>query len=420
MSGGERRIPAAPYIAWLLGALGFLYAWFHRVTPSVMVDHLMADFSVGGTVLGALSSLYFYAYAAMQVPVGVIIDRWGARLPFAGALAVATLGSALFAAADGVGLAYLARVLIGAGAAFAWVSVLKISSQHFPPARFAMLSGAGMFIGLIGGLTGQVVAGALVDVIGWRGTMWTAAAAGALLAAAVVLLVRDTPGGSADRPGTRSMRAVLAGLGAALRQPQVWLVAGGGAIAAAPIFIFASLWGVPYLMQVYSLPRTVAASMTASMLIGWGAGAFIGGSIADRLRNRRLPLLCGLAIATLALCAALYAPGLPVAAVGGLMLVAGLGSGTVVLTYAISGDLAPQQARGTAYGFANMLIIASGALFQPLTGWLLDLNWTGAMSDGARVYAREAYATAFLLIPATYVTGIVLIATTRRTRAESS
>ena len=418
MSGDPARPSPGAYCAWILGALGFLYAWFHRVTPSVMVDRLMADFSIGGTVLGTLSSLYFYAYASIQIPVGVIIDRWGARIPFALALLLATAGSALFAAATDIATAYLGRILIGVGAAFAWVSVLKISSLHFPPRRFAMLSGAGMFVGLIGGLTGQVVAGAMVDVIGWRGTMWVAAAAGGLLALAVFLFVRDSPSRDENRSTGGSMAVVMAGLGTALRQPQVWLVAGGGAIAAAPIFIFASLWGVPYLMQVYDLPRTVAASMTAAMLMGWGAGAFVGGWISDRIRNRRLPLLCGVTTAALALSIALYLPELPIAAVGALMLVAGFGSGTVVLTYAISGDLSPSQARGAAYGFANMLIIASGAVFQMLAGWLLDLNWTGTMVNGARAYAPQTYATAFLLIPATYIAGLLLIATARNPKTK--
>ena len=83
-----------------------------------MVDRLMADFAVGGAVLGMLSSLYFYAYAVMQLPVGAMVDRWGPGLPYAGALILATLGSSLFAVAESIQMAYAGRILIGVGSAF--------------------------------------------------------------------------------------------------------------------------------------------------------------------------------------------------------------------------------------------------------------------------------------------------------------
>lgn len=398
------------YLAWSLGALGFLYAWFHRVTPSVMVDHLMADFAVSGAVLGTLSSLYFYAYASLQLPVGAIVDRWGPRVPFACALLVAASGSALFASAERIEWAYLGRILIGGGAAFAWVSVLKITALHFPPSRFAMLSGAGMFIGLIGGFSGQVAAGAIVDALGWRATMWGLAVAGLGLAMAVwTLLNRHDQAVRRDAP-PETIAAVLSGLRNVLRQPRIWMVAGGGAIGAAPIFVFASLWGVPFLMQTHGMTRPAAASLTATMLIGWGLGAFLFGWISDRLGQRRRPLLAGLLVALLTLTAAIYLPGLPNLALGGLLAMAGLGSGAIILTYAMSGDLASHAARGSAYGFANMLVILSGAVFQPLTGWLLDLNWSGKTVEGARLYDAETYATAFLVVPVTFAVAIAMIA----------
>ena len=169
------------YIAWALGSLGFYYAWFHRVLPSVMVDRLMADFAVSGAILGTLSALYFYAYAALQLPVGAMVDRWGPGVPYASALILAALGSTLFATTNSIELAYLGRIMIGIGCAFGWVAALKIIALYFPPARFAMLSGAGMCIGLSGGFSGQMIAGTMVDAFGWRVTMWGMAASGTVL-----------------------------------------------------------------------------------------------------------------------------------------------------------------------------------------------------------------------------------------------
>ena len=219
------------YIAWALGSLGFYYAWFHRVLPSVMVDRLMADFAVSGAILGTLSALYFYAYAALQLPVGAMVDRWGPGVPYASALILAALGSALFATTKSIELAYLGRIVIGIGCAFGWVAALKIIALFFPPARFAMLSGAGMCIGLSGGFSGQMIAGTMVDAFGWRVTMWGMAASGTVLSLAVFTLVGrrgPTTGDSAPPP---TIKEIFTSFGIALRQLQVWLVAGGGAIA---------------------------------------------------------------------------------------------------------------------------------------------------------------------------------------------
>ena len=90
----------------------------------------------------------------MQLPVGAMVDHWGPGLPHAGALIVATLGSSLFAIAESLQMAYAGRILVSVGAAFGWVATPKIIAERFPPDRFAMMSGAGMFIGLCGGFSG--------------------------------------------------------------------------------------------------------------------------------------------------------------------------------------------------------------------------------------------------------------------------
>ena len=209
------------------------------------------------------------------------------------------------------------------------------------------------------------------------------------------------------------MREIFHSFHIALRQSQVWLVAGGGAIASAPLFVFGSLWGIPYLMQFHNLSRPHAATLTAIMLIGWGLGALFSGWLSDKLERRRPLLLLGLFIAFAALMIAIYVPGVPLSAIGVLMMINGLASGVVVLTYAIAGNLAPENARGSTFAFANMLIILSGAIFQPFSGWLLDINWTGNIENGARVYDLAAYKTTFLIIPITYVVGIAMIMLSR-------
>jgi MFS family permease len=101
-----------------------------------MVEELMRDFAVSATILGNLSAFYFYSYASIQIPIGVLLDRYGPRRLMTGAAALVAAGCALFATSDSISGAYLGRLLIGAGCAFSWVGALAVIGQWLPPQRF--------------------------------------------------------------------------------------------------------------------------------------------------------------------------------------------------------------------------------------------------------------------------------------------
>ena len=184
-----------PWVIWFVGALTFTYAFMQRVSPSVMIDPLMADLMVSGAVLGNISAFYFYIYAGAQIPIGMMIDRFGPRRLIAPALLVAALGSFIFAQAEVIETAYLGRFLVGFGVAFGYVGTLKLATNWFPARRFALLSGMTMSLGMLGAIYGQAPLAALVEDSGWRQTLILLALLAVGLSAAVWLIVRDRPSG---------------------------------------------------------------------------------------------------------------------------------------------------------------------------------------------------------------------------------
>ena len=178
---------------WSLGALVYLVAFFQRVAPAVMTDRLMAEFAIGGAALGNLSAFYFYAYVAMQIPTGLLADRWGPRRLLITGATVATFGTLVFAWAPTLAWASFGRLLIGGSVAVAFVSMLKLASCWFAPRQFALASGMALFIGIMGGVFGGVPLRALVDAFGWRPVMWVTAGVTAVLAAAIWKHVRNDP-----------------------------------------------------------------------------------------------------------------------------------------------------------------------------------------------------------------------------------
>ncbi len=410
-----RAVPLLGLAAWSLAAFGFFFAWVLRVSPSVMIEPLMADFRVGGALLGTLSGLYFYTYAILQAPAGLAMDRWGPRRALALAAFVTALGCVLFAAAPSIEVAYLGRLLIGGGVAFAFLGSLVLASAWFPPRRFAMFSGLGMGIGLLGGIAGQAPLALAVEAAGWRETMWVLAAAALVLAAAMWLVIRDGPTPRAPRAAKSGGESVLRGLWEVVRHAQTLHIAAFAGLMSSTMLAFGALWGVPYTMQAYGLSKVEASAAMAPILFGFTAGAPSWGWLSDRIGRRKLPMLAGALTGVASTAAALYVPGLPVSLYSVLLFFVGFGGGAMSVSYAAAREHSAGGGTGAALGFVNMVSVLGGAVFQPLVGWLLDLQWDGRLADGARVYAAEAFRKAFIVLPALYALAFLFALRVRET-----
>jgi predicted MFS family arabinose efflux permease len=412
-----------PWMVWGLAACFYCYGFFQRVTPSVMVDELMTDFAVSAAVLGNLSAFYFYAYASLQLPIGVVVDRWGARRMLIGAALLCGVGSLLFARADNLTMAYLGRLLIGAGAGFTWVGTLKLATQWLPPRRFALVSGMTLMLGMIGAVAGQAPLAAAVSHFGWRGTMNVAAIVAVALAVLIWMIVRDgadsaSISSSMDDTGKQTA-GLLHGLKLTLKNPQSWFAAIYGGAMTAPMLAFAGLWGVPYMMQVYSLERPAAAASTSLMLIGWGIGAPLTGWISDHMGSRRWPMLISSIIVLVIFAIIIYVPDLSLATTRTLLFVHGLCNGGMVIAFATGREHNRPESAGATLGFVNTVVMASGAFFQPLIGWILDVNWDGVINAGNRVYSEETYQTAFISLMVSGVVAIMAALLLRETRCRN-
>jgi MFS family permease len=398
-----------PLLAWATGATFFFYAWVLRVAPSVMVEELMRDFAVGAGVLGHLSAAYFYGYAGMQIPVGLLLDRFGPRRLMTAAALTCAGGCLLFAAGNSLAMVTAGRFLVGASAAFSLVGAMAIAGQWFPANRFAIFSGLAMAMGMAGGVFGQAPLRLAIEATDWRTAMLLLAGGGGILAVAAWATVRDR------WHGAGGMAVALSGLRHVLRHRQTLLIALTGLGTSAPLLAFAGLWGVPFLETAYGMSRSSAAGVTSTFFAGWGIGAPLFGWLSDRIGRRRDPLLIALALKTAALAALIYIPGLPLSALIALSFLVGLFGSAQILCFALVKENHTPALSGTAIGFLNGVVTGAGALFQPLVGILLDLAWTGEIASGARVYQAEAYRLAFAALIACCAGGFLCLLAVRET-----
>jgi len=398
-----------PFLAWLTGAMFFFYAWVLRVAPSVMVDELMRDFAVGAAAIGNLSAFYYYGYAGMQIPIGLMMDRFGPRRLMTAAGVACAAGCVVFALGESFWAAAAGRFLIGASAAFSLVGAMAVAGQWFPPTRFALLSGLAMMLGMAGGVFGQAPLRLAIEALDWRAASLLLGLGGLAIAVSSWATVRDR------RRASGGLGRMLGGLGQVLRNRQTWLIAGAGLGTTAPLLGFAGLWGVPYLAVTHGLDRSAAAGVTSVLFIGWGLGAPVLGWLSDRIGLRRPPFVAGLAICASAVAALVYLPGLPVPAVIALCFVCGFGGSAQIVGFAAVREHNGAAVSGAAIGFVNAAVTGGGALYQPLLGWLLDLNWSGGMAAGARVYDLAAYRAAFTVLVAAIAGGLLCALAMRET-----
>jgi MFS family permease len=417
------RTPLLGYTGWLLASTGFFYAWVLRVSPSVMVGDLMSEFEIGGAVLGVMSSLYFYTYASVQVPVGLAVDRFGPRRVLSFTVLIAALGCVVSAAAPSIEVVYIGRLMIGFGSAFALVGSMVIGALWFPPRRFALLAGLGVAVGLIGGAVGQWALAWAVPQFGWRDTMYVLGAGGVFLSGLTWLLTRDRPPG-VERVATPSIqkkgfRAVSSDVRRVAQERQIVWASIITALSSAPVLTFGALWGVSYSETVYGMSRTEAAFYVSFLLYGVALGGPMFGWLSDRIGLRKAPLIIGQSTACISFAVMLYVPDLPPAIFGLLIGIAGFGGASMNLCYATGRESLPARNIGVALGLINMTAVALGGIvIQPLVGWFLDLQWTGELKNGARLYSAEAFQWALVVVPGLSLLAVVSCFALRETHCQ--
>lgn len=392
-----------PYIIFLLAALFYLYEYMLQIAPSVMTHELMTDLKIQSAGLGVISAFFYYAYTPMQLPAGLLFDRFGPRVLLTIAILVCACGALLFAATKTAYIAAAGRFLMGLGAAFSFIGVLVLVANWFPPKYFALFAGLTQLLGAMGAIAGETPLALLVNHYGWQETLLVVALIGVILAASVWYIVSDKPSQAPTVIKSAKEESIATSLKAVLGKRQTWAIALYSFAIWAPITIFAALWGVPYLMARFDVSSAVAASAIIMIWLGVGIGSPFAGWFSDRIGRRKLPLILCALIGLFASVWVLYIPNLSLTVIYIILFLFGLAAGGQSLIFAVVNDINTPDIAGTAIGFNNMCVVAGGALFQPLVGFVLNHVWQGQLKNGLPVYLTQDYQYALFLLPLSFL-----------------
>jgi sugar phosphate permease len=412
---------------WSVAATFYLSGFYLRTSPAVMTTELMRDLGISASRLGTFSAVYFYAYIAMQIPTGVLVDSWGARrLLLAGSLGAA-LGTCLFGATGSYALASAGRLVVGGATAVGWIVTLKLATHWFPRERFAMLSGLGLMMGNAGALAAQVPLRMLVEQFGWRPVAFGSAGVVLAVGAAAWAFVSNDPlekGFCSYAP--RQLQRTHLTIGQLTREfPAIftyrntWLIflAQGGFVGA--MLSFTGLWGPAYLRQRFTLASTEASAVCSVMIVCWAVASPIAGYLSDKMGRRKPIYLGGALVAAAGWSTMFYAP-LPLAAFTLVAAVTSFACGAVVLGFAFAKESVPIQLLGTISGAINVGNMLGPTILQPAIGRVLDRHWAGALTNGVRAYSVDAFQAAFAMIVAWSLLSCLLTALTEETRCRQA
>lgn len=414
------------WIMWGLGASLYLIGFYQRVAPAVMTNELMQDFAISAAGLGNLSAFYFYSYVAMQTPTGILADRLGPRRLLSIGALIASIGGLIFGLAPTMMWASFGRLLIGGSVAVAFVGLLKLASHWFAPRQFALASGMALFCGIIGAVFAGVPLRLLVDAVGWRPVMTVSAIITLGVAVAIWVFVRDDPSEKGYKsynptgPQETSKYSVMAGIREVLRYRNTWLlcVVPGGVVGC--ILTFSGLWGVPFLITNYNLLPSQAAALNSALLVAWAVGGPLCGGLSDRMGLRRpLYVICNITL-VVAWTVIIFITALPIPLLTGLLLLAGLASGGMIIGFAFVKESVPSDLGGTASGILNMGVMAGPMIMQPAVGWILDLKWQGELLNGIKIYSFDAYRCGFSLMLTWAILSAILIFFTKETHCQQT
>lgn len=410
----SKRSVAKAVSVWGLAALFYFYELMLLVSPSVMHDDLMLAFHTGAEQLGNLAAFYYYAYAAMQIPVGLLIDRFGPRLLLTIAAMFCAAGSLIFGTAQELWVAELGRFVMGIGGSFAVVGCLKLASLWFPVNRFALLTGLMVAVGMMGGVLGEGPVAKLVMLYGWRHTVLLGAGLGAVLSIVIWLVVTDLPFNIPYRRSNQHF-SILKSLLMVMRAPQVWLASIYAGLMFVPTTGFGQLWGVPYFGERFDISKDSAGFLTSMIFFGWALGGPVYGWLSDKIERRKWPMGVAALGTVIMMVSILYLP-VSFGQMHLLMFLLGMFSSGFILAFSIVREINIPLLTGTAIGFINTLNNASGALAQPIVGKILDNIWEGTYhADGSPLYSIESYNTALMFLPLCLLIALLIVPFIRET-----
>jgi MFS family permease len=395
-SGYTPFMRAAQFRVFFLFTAAYFLSYFYRSANAIIAPDLSQEMGLGAAQLGLMTSLFFAAFAAVQLPLGVGLDAIGPRWMTPLLMLVGVVGSIVFALAPSYVVLALGRALIGVGMAGVLMGALKMFGAWFPAQRYSTMSGLLVGIGSTGALVAATPLAWINTNYGWRSVFVGGAAAILVIATAIMLTTSNTPPG-VEWPGRQAGGGSLADV---LHDTRFWRIATLVFFTNGTLLAFQGLWAGPYLFDVYGLDKIGAGNRLFWLSLGVVVGALLSGWLADRIGLVKIVVIGALGLIASLIVLAFHPPLWSIAVVNFLF---GMSGAFTVLLLAQPRFIFPRHLTGRAATAINVFAIGGTFILQ----WLMGVIIGSYPVDGGGHYPAHAYTVTLLTMAAGMAVALV-------------
>jgi MFS family permease len=384
-------------------AIAYVMSQFYRTSNGVIAKHLSREFGLSAEGLSILTGAFFVSFAAAQIPLGMVFDRFGVRRTLPIILTAAVAGALLYAAAGGFASLLAGRLMMGLGVSGVLVGAMFLFGRWVPADRYATWIGRMIALGGIGVLLSTAPLGLVAETIGWRYAFYGAGAVTGLGALLIYLLVRDAPpGAGAPAHAPEGLKQSVKGVFEVLRTKRLATVM-AMAFASYPVLTsILGLWGGPYFVDVHGLDTVASGNVLLLMAAALIAGNIVLGPLETLLDTRKW-LVVGCALAVLASFALLaLIPHMPLGVAVALLVLISFCSAYNIVIAGHGRSLFPDRLAGRGMAMLAIALMGGPAILQPVTGLIV-----GAFPDADGAAPNDAYRAVFAFLAATVLLALL-------------
>lgn len=362
-------------------SLLFAYIYVHINMLNVINGDLVREFGFNSSQISQLFAALTFGNLVFLFPAGLLLDRFSIKKIILLMFAIAIFFTYLFAKAESYYVMLFSRFMVGAVAAFSFLSAMKLASRWVPSKNLALASGLVVTIAMFGGISSQLPFAKLTALLGWRTATLSLVYLGIFLAMIYLLVVKDAPDGITV--STPVKEPLFASIKKVLINSQNWFAGLYVSLVNFPTYIFCGVWGGAFLNQVHNFSISEATTITMATFIGFGLGSPLVGGISDRLGLRKPPMIVGGLLSVIMMMLITFLPTLPFTLEALLFFVFGFVASLQVLGYPVIAENNAPELGATATSIGSSLIVLAGSLV-PIYGLILD------QTDGVREFHSMA------------------------------
>ncbi|OGV25602.1 MAG: hypothetical protein A3F18_08145 [Legionellales bacterium RIFCSPHIGHO2_12_FULL_37_14] len=345
---------------------------------------------------GFLASAYYYVYATLQVPVGMLFDKKSVRMLLTLNALICSIGCISFAYSNSLVGLTVSRLIMGTGSAFAFVGVAHILRVHFEVKEFGFMIGLSETLAFLATVIFMFIMAIIKGQVLWRSLMFYSGICGLIITLFCFFLLPKEP------PASHSEYSVLAALGKLCLDKVAWfnglyIGAGFGVIT-----VFGAMWAIPFIQLKTGCNIKIASVVDAALFLGAGFGCPLYGKLELYTKSRKWMMFLAYFITAILFLLTLFAATTSIITMSILMFAIGIISASYIVTFNIANEIAPPKAASTSAGFTNMFGVLTAPLLQPFIGYLLD-----SYKHGSK-YTLIDYQISLLVIPISLLIAAVL------------